>query len=37
MIGLSRVWHWYDFACPYSYVAQDHIAILRRVGLCPDL
>lgn len=31
------MWHWYDFACPYSYVAQDHTAILRRVGLCPDL
>jgi 2-hydroxychromene-2-carboxylate isomerase len=37
MIGPSRVWHWYDFACPYSYVAQDNNAILRRLGLSPDL
>jgi hypothetical protein len=37
MIGPSRVWHWYDFACPYSYVAQDRNAGLRRLGLCPDL
>jgi len=37
MTGPSRVWHWYDFACPYSYVAQDRNAGLRRLGLCPDL
>ena len=37
MIGPSRVWHWYDFACPYSYVAQDRNAGFRRLGLCPDL
>ena len=32
-----RVWHWYDFACPYCYVAQDRLTILRDRGLHPDI
>jgi predicted DsbA family dithiol-disulfide isomerase len=32
----KRVWHWYDFVCPYSYVAQGRNAVLRRLGLHPD-
>jgi 2-hydroxychromene-2-carboxylate isomerase len=33
----QRVRHWYDFGCPYSYVAQHRTAVLRRLGLYPDL
>jgi len=25
--------HWYDFMCPFSYVAQDRTAILARRGM----
>ena len=32
-----RVWHWYDFGCPYCYVAQDRLAILRDRGLHPEI
>lgn len=32
-----RVWHWYDFGCPYCYVAQDRLAILRDRGIHPDI
>jgi len=33
----KRIWHWYDFVCPYSYVALHRHAILRRFGLRPDV
>lgn len=25
--------HWYDFICPFCYVAQDRTAILTRRGI----
>jgi predicted DsbA family dithiol-disulfide isomerase len=31
-----RICHWYDFACPYSYVTQGHVGVLMRLGLYPD-
>jgi 2-hydroxychromene-2-carboxylate isomerase len=33
----KRIWHWYDFVCPYSYVVQGRNAVLRRLGLRPDV
>src|SRR5438876_6499347 len=33
----KRIWHWYDFVCPYSCVSQDRKAVLRRLGLRPDM
>jgi len=32
-----RVWHWYDFVCPYSYVVHGRNAVLRRLGLRPEV
>jgi predicted DsbA family dithiol-disulfide isomerase len=32
-----RIWHWYDFRCPYCYVAQPRLAALRAAGLCPQM
>ncbi len=32
-----RIWHWYDFRCPYCYVAQARLAALRMAGLYPEV
>jgi predicted DsbA family dithiol-disulfide isomerase len=32
MDGAETVLHWYDFTCPFCYVAQQRNAILRRHG-----
>lgn len=32
-----RIWHWYDFRCPYCYVAQARLAALRTAGLHPEI
>jgi hypothetical protein len=31
------IWHWYDFVCPYCCASQDRSAVLRRLGLRPDV
>jgi 2-hydroxychromene-2-carboxylate isomerase len=33
----KRIRHWYDFACPYSYVVQGRNSVLRRLGLRPEV
>lgn len=33
----KRIRHWYDFVCPYSYVVQGRNAVLRRLGLRPEV
>ena len=30
---LKTAWHWYDFICPFCYVARSRNEILRRCGL----
>jgi predicted DsbA family dithiol-disulfide isomerase len=32
-----RIWHWYDFRCPYCYLAQTRLAALRTAGLYPQM